>query len=268
MQLFAPAALLCASLLVAEALRAAAPIPSALGLVALAVVTSVVATRPTLGAVLAGAGAAVAYALLRPVVPWAAGAAYLPLVLAPRTLRSVTLAGGVVATTLAVVVGGLAASTVAASAHGGPEQLTGTLLLVTFLVALPLAVPADDVRTGALRAVAARSRGSSRGLLLRAIAVRRRLETALHHPSRDERRALESAFAHLVELGEARASALAGGPAIEVAMRERLETIVGCARALDRRAAVHSHLDASADTSLAARRADVETEVRALDEMR
>ncbi len=268
MTLFAPAALLCASLLVAETLRSAAPIPAALALVALAVVTAVVATRPTLNAVLCGAGAAVAYALLRPVVPWAAGAAYLALVLGPRTLRSLTTAGGVVAALLGLVMGGLGASTIAASAHAGPERLIGALLLVTFFVALPLAVPADDVRTGALRSVAARSRGAARAILLRAIAVRRRLETALHRPTREERRELESAFARLVELGEARASALAGGPAIESAMRERLATIVGCARALDRRAAAHEHLDTHADTRLDARRADVETEVRVLDELR
>ena len=267
MTLFAPAALLCASLLVAEALRTASPVPSALGLVALAVVTSVVATRPTWTAVLAGAGAAVAYALLRPMVPWGAGAAYVALVLGPRTLRSVTRVGGVAAAILGLVMGGLGASTIAASAHAGPERLVGALLLVTFFVALPLAVPADDARTSALRSVAARSKGVARGILLRAIAVRRRLATALHRPTREEHRALESAFSRLVELGEARASAIAGGPTIENAMRGRLETIVGCVRALDHRAAAHENLDAHADQRLDARRVDVETEVRALNEL-
>jgi hypothetical protein len=68
-------------------------------------------------------------------------------------------------------------------------------------------------------------------------------------------------------LGEARASALAGGPTNEPAMRGRLDTIVGCARALERRAAAHEHLDAHADTRLDARRTDVENEVRVLDEL-
>lgn len=267
MSLFAPAALLCASLLVAEALRAASPIPSALGLVALAVVTCVMVTRPTLTAVLCGAGAAVAYTLLRPIVPFGAGATFVALVLAPRTLRSITRVGGIVAALLGLAMGGLGGVTIAASAHAGPERLVGTLLLVTFFVALPLAVPADDARTGALRSLAGRSRGVARGILLRAIAVRRRLETALHRPTREEKRALDSAFACLLELGEARASALAGGPTIERAMQGRLDTIVGCARALDRRAAAHEHLDAHADTRLDARRVDVETEVRALDDL-
>lgn len=267
MTLFAPAALLCASLLVAEALRTQAPVPSALGLVALAVVTSVLATRPSWSAVLAGAAAAVAYALLRPVMPWGAGAAYVALVLGPRTLRSVTRVGGVVAALLGLVMGGLGASTIAASAHAGPERLIGTLLLVTFFVALPLAVPADDARTGALRSVAARSHGAARAILLRAIAVRRRLQTALHRPTREERRALEAAFARLVELGDARSSALAGGVTIERAMRDRLETIIGCVRALDHRAAAHEHLDAHADTRLESKRVDVETEVRALNDL-
>jgi hypothetical protein len=225
------------------------------------------ATRPTLGAVLWGAGAAVAYALLRPILPFGAGAAFVALILAPRTLRSLTRVGGVVAAALGLVMGGLGATTIAGSAHAGPERLIGTLLLVSFFVALPLAVPADDARTGALRSVASRSRGMARAILLRAIAVRRRLETALHQPTREESRALESAFARLVELGEARTNALAGGPTIERAMRGRLDTIVGCVRALDRRAAAHEHLDAHADTRLDARRADVETEVRALDEL-
>jgi hypothetical protein len=267
MTLFAPAALLCASLLVAEALRGASPIPSALGLVALAVVTSVLATRPTLTAVLCGAGAAALYALLRPMMPFGAGAAFVALILAPRTLRSITRVGGIVAALFGLVMGGLGASTIAASAHAGPERLIGALLLVTFFVALPLAVPADDARTGALRSVARRSQGVARAILLRAIAVRRRLETALHRPTRDEQRALEAAFARLTELGEARASALAGGPTIERAMRGRLDTIVGCARALDRRAAAHEGLDAHADTRLETRRVDVETEVRVLDEL-
>jgi hypothetical protein len=267
MTLFAPAALICASLLVAEALRTAAPIPSALGLVALGVVTSIVASRPSWSAVLAGAAAAVLYALFRPMVPWGAGAAWVALVLGPRTLRAITRVGGVVAVLLALVMGGLGATTIAASVHAGPERLVGTLLLVTFFVALPLAVPADDVRTGALRSVAARSKGPARSILLRAIAVRRRLETALHRPSKDERRAIESAFARLEELGEARASAIAGGTKLEEAMHARLETIVGCARALDRRAAAHEHLDTHADQRLDLRRADVETEVNVLDRL-
>lgn len=268
MTLFAPAALLCASLLVAEALRAASPIPSALGLVALAVVTSVMTTRPTLTAVLAGAAAAVAYTLLRPMVPFAAGAAFIAVVLAPRTLRAITRVGGVVAALLGLVSGGLGATTIASTMHAGPERLVGALLLVTFFVSLPLAVPADDARTGALRAVAGRSRGVARAILLRAIAVRRRLETALHRPTREEARALESAFARLTELGDARASALAGGATIERAMQERLSTIVGCVRALDRRAAAHEGLDAHADQRLDQRRDDVETETRILDELR
>lgn len=267
MTLFAPAALLCASLLVAEALRSAAPVPSALGLVALAVVTSLFATRASWSAVLAGAAAAVAYTLLRPIVPFGAGAAYVALVLGPRTLRSVTRFGGIVAALLGLVMGGLGATAIAHTEHAGPERLVGTLLLVTFFVALPLAVPADDARTGALRSVAARSQGVARGILLRAIAVRRRLETALHRPTREEARALESAFARLVELGGARTSALAGGAAIEQAMRGRLDTIVGCARALDQRAAAHEGLDAHADTRLDAKRVDVETEVRALQDL-
>jgi len=267
MTLFAPAALLCASLLVAEAVRAASPIPSALGLVALAVVTSVIVTRPTLTAVLCGAAAAVLYALLRPVVPFAAGAAFVALVLAPRTLRSITRAGGVVAALLGSATGGLGVSAIASSQHGGPERLIGALLLVTFFVALPLAVPADDARSGALRSVAARSRGVARAILLRAIAMRRRLTTALHRPTRDEERALDAAFARLEELGQARASTLAGGARLEDAMRARLVAIVGCVRALDRRAAQHEHLDAHADTRLEMRRIDLESEARALDEL-
>jgi hypothetical protein len=272
MHLLAPAALLCVSLLVAESLLsasvgAAAPIPSALGLVALAILTSMLATRPTLSALLFGAAAAVLYALLRPLAPWAAGAAYLALVLAPRTLRSITTGGGVVATALGLAMGALGAMTIAASLHASPERLVGALFLVASFVALPLTVPADDVRSAALRSVAAESRGTARQVLLRAIAMRRRLERALHRPSKDEQRALDAAFARLSELGEARTVALAGGVELEHAMRSKLEAIVGCVRALDRRAASHDRLDASADQRLVERRADVENEVRVLADL-
>jgi hypothetical protein len=270
MHLLAPAVLLCASLLVAETListSAAAAVPSALGLVALAVLTSVITTRPSLGAVLFGAAAAVLYALLRPIAPPLAGAAYLALVLAPRTLRTISLAGGAIATALGLAMGALAAMTIATSLHASAERMVGALFLASSFVALPLTVPADDVRTGALRSIAARSRGPARHVLLRAIALRRRLERALHRPSRDERGALDAAFVRLTELGEARAAALAGGGDLEGAMRAKLDAIVGCMRALDRRAATHDRLDASADQRLADRRVDVENEVRALAEL-
>lgn len=268
MQLVASAALLCASLLVAEALRAAAPIPSALGLVALAVVTSLVTTRPSLHAVIAGAGAALGYALLRPASAAAAGAAWAAIVLGPRVLRAFTRAGALVAGGLALGAGGLGAHVLAQTAHGGPERLIGALLLVAFLVALPLLVPADDPLTGRLRAVAVRSRGAARSAILRAIALRRRLETSLHRPSRAERRALDAAFDQLGELAEARARTLAGTSALESALRDRLAVLVGCVRALDRRAAAHERLDADGDARLELRRVDVEHELRALDELR
>ena len=199
--------------------------------------------------------------------PWAAGAAYIALVLGPRTLRSFTRTGGVVAALLGLLMGGLGATTIAASEHAGPERLVGALLLASFFVALPLAVPADDARAGALRSIAARSRGAARGVLLRAIAMRRRLGAALHRPTRDEARALDAAFLHLTELGEARTNVLAGGAELDRAMRDRLDAIVGCVRALDRRAAAHQGLDARADQLLDQRREDVESEVRALADL-
>ncbi|MFO0686366.1 MAG: hypothetical protein U0234_30160 [Sandaracinus sp.] len=267
MQLFASAALLCASLLVAEALRAAAPIPSALGLVALAVVTSVVTTRPSLHAVLAGAGAALGYALVRPSSAAAAGAAWTALVIGPRVVRSFTRAGAMLAASAALLAGALGGTVLAASTHAGPERLVGSLLFVAFLVGLPLLVPADDPLTGRLRATAARSRGAARVALLRAVAVRRRLTTSLHRPTRSERRALDAAFDRLGELGDARRRTLAGAEALERAMRERLDVLVGCVRALDRRAATHERLDAGGDARLELRRVDVEHELRALDDL-
>ncbi len=267
MPLVASAALLCASLLVAEALRAAAPIPAALGLVALAVVTSLVTTRPSLHAVLAGAGAAVGYALLRPSSALAAGAAWTALTLGPRLLRSLTRLGLALSGSLAIVSGGLGSVLLAATSHGGPERLVGALLLVAFLVSLPLLVPADDPLTGRLRAIAAARRGAVRLVLLRAIAVRRRLETSLHRPTRAERRALDAAFERLGELGRARARTLAGAGSLESAMRERLGVLVGCVRALDRRAVAHERLEAGGDARLELRRVDVEQELRALDEL-
>ena len=263
MSLVAPAALLCASVLVAEALRHASPIPSAIALVGLAVVTSLVATRPSLSAVVLGASAAIAYALLREHLPTAACAAFIALILTPRAIRAFTSLGRILVLSLATLAGAIGSFALSMADHGGPERLLGALLVTSFVMALPLAISADDPIGGALRSIAQRSRGASRVMVLRAVALRRRLSTALHRPTRAEARAIDRTFARLVELGEARAEALAGGQTLDRAMRAQLVTLVGCVRALDRRAAEHEGLAAHHDDSLAAhgRGADAEASV-------
>ena len=267
MGLVAPAALLCASLLVAEALRQTSPIPSAIALVALAVVTSLVATRPSLSAVLLGAAAAVAYALLRERVPSAAGAAFIALIVSPRAIRAFTSLGRILVLSLSTLAGAIGSFVLASAEHAGPERLIGALLVTAFVMALPLAVSADDPIGGALRSIAQKSRGANRGMVLRAVALRRRLQTALHAPTRVEAKAIERTFARLIELGEARTSALAGGVTLERAMRVQLVTLVGCVRALDRRAAEHEGLEAQHDDSLVSHRRGAETEADVLAEL-
>jgi hypothetical protein len=267
MSLVAPAALLCASLLVAEALRQTSPIPSAIALVALGVVTSLVATRPSLSAVLLGAAAAVAYALLRELVPTAAGAAFVALLVGPRAIRAFTSLGRILVISLSTLAGAVGSFALASAEHAGPERLIGALLVTSFVMALPLTISADDPIGGALRAIARKSRGGSRVMVLRAVALRRRLATALHRPTRAEGKAIEATFARLVELGEARVEALAGGPTLERAMRAQLVTLVGCVRALDRRAAEHEGLEAQHDDRLASHRRGAETEANVLAEL-
>ena len=267
LSLIAPAALLCACLLVAETLRTAAPIPSALGLVALGVVAATVATRPSLSAVLLGAVSAVAYAALRPVVPTLAGAAFIACVVGPRAIRAISTTGRVLVVALSSLGGAVGTYAIAATEHAGPERLLGALLVTGFLLALPLAVPADDPVGGALRWVAAHTRGVARAAALRGVALRRRLERALHRPSRAERRAIEAGFQRLLELGDAREGALAGGPTLERAMRAQLDTLTSCVRALDRRAAEHEGLDARIDPRLDTHREGAEIEVRVLAEL-
>ena len=104
-------------------------------------------------------------------------------------------------------------------------------------------------------------------MVLRAVALRRRLETALHRPTRAENRAIQATFARLVELGEARAEALAGGPTLERAMSAQLVTLVGCMRALDRRAAEHEGLEAQHDDELASHKRGAENEASVLAEL-
>ncbi len=267
MSLVAPAALLCASLLVAEALRQGSPIPSAIALVALGVVTSLLATRPSLSAVLAGASAAVAYALLRELLPTAAGAAFVALIIGPRAIRAFTSLGRVLILSLSALAGAIGTFALASADHAGPERLLGALLVTSFVMALPLAVSADDPIGGALRSIARKSRGASRVMVLRAVALRRRLGTALHRPTRAEGKAIEATFTRLVELGEARVEALAGGATLERAMRAQLATLVGCVRALDRRAAEHEGLEAQHDDTLASHRRGAETEASVLAEL-
>jgi hypothetical protein len=265
--LVAPAALLCASLLVAEALRQSSPIPSAIALVALGVVTSIVATRPSLSAILLGACAAVAYALLRELLPTAAGAAFVALIVGPRAIRAFTSLGRILVISLSTIAGAIGSFALTTAEHAGPERLIGALLVTSFVMAMPLAISADDPIGGALRSIARKSRGASRTLILRAVALRRRLATALHRPTRIEAKAIEATFERLVELGEARVEALAGGATLERAMRAQLVTLVGCVRALDRRAAEHEGLEAQHDDRLSSHQHGAETEANVLAEL-
>lgn len=268
MALVAPTVLVCASLLVAEATRRAAPLPSALGLLALGVVTAVVAGRPSASTIACGAAGAVAYAALRPLWPTAAGAAFVSLALAPRAWRALTLAGRVLVASLAASSGAVGVATLASAAQSqAPLRLAGALFLTAFFAALPALVPADDARTAALRAIAADSRGAARGMLLRAIALRRRMEATLHRPTRAEQGAIDASFDRLRTLGEARLDALAGGDAIDRALQSQLGELVALARAFDRRAAVHEGLPTRADVVLAERRETVEIEARVLAEL-
>jgi hypothetical protein len=268
MTLVAPTALLCASLLVAEATRRAAPLPSALGLIALGVVTALIAGRPSAASIACGAAGAVAYAALRPVAPTAAGAALVSLSLAPRAALALTMAGRATVVGLAATSGAVGVATLAAATSSeGALRLAGALFLTAFFAALPLLVPADDARTGALRALAAESRGTARKMLLRAIALRRRMQAALHRPARAEQRALDASFDRVRALGEARLDAIAGGDAIDRALAAQLDHLLALVRASDRRAAVHEVLPTPADVLLAERRETVETEAQALTEL-
>ncbi len=176
-------------------------------------------------AVATGALAAVSAAALAPVSPELAGGLMVALLLAARSVRgrSDAVRGIAVLTALA---SGAASAAVVTHFAGAPIAIRAAAVLVGGVVAsLALLVPADDAIAWSLVHYAGEMGEAPRGVLLRAVALRRRVEGEIEGLGASARRRLDRAWTSLE--GTARSRLLARGATAEV---------------LDRRIA--SHVDA------------------------
>ena len=126
-------------------------------------------------AIALGAGGALGYEAVRPYFPLVAMGILLAFVFATRAMRSRGWRelGFHLASAFA---GGVAASWVAHTMRGHDTIIWSSALLVgALLSSIPWILPADAPRTFALRRLAARTRGTLRWRLLRAVVAHRRL---------------------------------------------------------------------------------------------
>ncbi|MEI8254597.1 MAG: hypothetical protein WCJ30_02890 [Deltaproteobacteria bacterium] len=176
-------------------------------------------------AVATGALAAVSAAALAPVSPELAGAVMIVLLLAARSVRGRTDAIRGIAM-LTALASGAASAAVVTHFAGAPIAIRAAAALVGGVIAsLALLVPADDGVAWSLVHYAGEMPEAPRAVLLRAVALRRRVEGEIEGLGTNARRRLDRAWTSL-----------------EATTRSRLLARGATADVLDRRIA--SHVDA------------------------
>lgn len=182
----------------------------ALVTLALGVLSAVVIAGRSALSITLGSIGALAYTYLAPKAPELAAALFVAGAHGARSIRgrSLALRG---AHTLTALLGGLLGGAILARyADAEPGVIAAASIVGALLAAMPLAIPADDAITFALQALASESDEPARALLMRAVAIRRRVDAAtidVLPPSVSTQ--LEASWAALLETANARATSRA-----------------------------------------------------------
>ena len=233
---------------------------------ALGVLAAVVTSGRGALSIALGALGALAYTYLARSAPELAAAVFIASAHGARALRgrNTALRG---AQTLASLVAGLGAGYVL-SRYAGADAgvLAAAALVAGLLAAAPLAIPADDPVTFALAGLASESDEPTRSMLLRAVAVRRRVDAAtIEVLPRKVTEQLESAWGALVETARARATArTAAALLLDKRIARFIEVLERIYTAAEERAARAAGLDERALLEAKSEGDRLEAEVSAL----
>lgn len=233
-----------------------------------ALVTAVVEGAVSPLSLIFGAFGAFAFTLLWPVSPVLAGGALFAGLFAPRSLRA---PGGVVGLCLhsaVAIVGGLAALwLVSTYLHDGFSVRAVSVVVAALLASAPWLLPVDDNLARALRAMAARNRGTTRWRLERAAALRREVEERRHELPSKEMKRIDEAFKNLVRLGRVRARANdADASVLDDTIAEHLSALEEGLRAIKVRETVIASVRRDAAHELRQESMGIEAEAEALSD--
>jgi hypothetical protein len=236
---------------------------------ALGVLAAVIASGRGALAISLGALGALAYTYLSPRAPELAAAVFVAGAHGARSIRgrTVPLRG---AHTLASLVAGLAGGLVLARyADAEAGVLAAAALVAGLLAAAPLAIPSDDPVTFTLAGLANESDEPTRSLLLRAVALRRRLDASTIEVLPPKVSAqLESAWSALCETARARAtSKTAAATVLDKRIARLIEALDRIYAAAEERAARAAGLDDGALVAAKMEGDRLEAEVSALIEV-
>ncbi len=187
---------------------------AAVAIAACIAASSLVSGRASSLSIAAGALAAVALSALSPSNASAAAAIAMATIFLPRTIRARTDTMRGLAFIGSLVAGASAGAIAAHYAHAPDAVLAAAALVAALIAALPLLVPADDAVAWSLAQYARESGDSSKASLLKAVALRRRVDGDIEGLGATAHGRLKRAWSALE--AAARARVLARGASADV----------------------------------------------------